>query len=592
MKQKLFNHEKNGECCICKYSKEAPGENEVICYYKGIMRPDGSCKKFRYDPLKRKPKIRTLQTFTAEDFVLNLPDEYDMTDKKEKNPSNKIATIVNFVRSVEPRVEDDSFLLSTLEKELQLCDSFDMPSTVLFQYDALISSDYIELVSRHPLAETGLWLEIVKPLCEKVEIEWRGRYVWDWNVNCAYLIAYTPDERRKLIDAAFAKYKETFGRYPECVGSWMLDAFSIAYMKEKYNIVAACICKEQYGTDGITLNGGYYNGGYYPCKNNALCPAGNKENQIDVPVFRMLGIDPLYQYDNGLGNPEIAQGVCTLEPACTKAGGNPEWVKWYLAENYNNKCLSAAFAQFGQENSFGWDKIGPGLCSQLELLQNEAGSKNIDILTLSKAGKSFKKQFEETPETAICTDTDYKNDGNKGVWYCSKNYRINLFSHKGCVKIRDLHIFDDKYPEQYLNTACKTNKAGQFNLPVMDGFRFSKGDVKAGIVPVGVSPSELLSVAVNNEIIGTAGKLSFDMYPDKIVVKDIEDDWHLEFVTADVRYLPYEKVTPKELFMEFMGFADSKYKYSLKLDKGNFVQENGKIKIKPEDGEIVFLMNS
>ena len=41
-------------------------------------------------------------------------------------------------------------------------------------------------------------------------------------------------------------------------------------------------------------------------------PAQTKEGQIPVPVFRMLGSDPIYQYDTSLG--ESAQGVITLEP--------------------------------------------------------------------------------------------------------------------------------------------------------------------------------------------------------------------------------------------------------------------------------------
>jgi hypothetical protein len=85
-------------------------------------------------------------------------------------------------------------------------------------------------------------------------------------------------------------------------------------MKEKYDILACCVCREQHSVDAYTLWGGYYSGGYYPSKRNMLCPASTRENQIDVPVFRMLGVDPMYCYDGAKYNKNISRGPLTLEP--------------------------------------------------------------------------------------------------------------------------------------------------------------------------------------------------------------------------------------------------------------------------------------
>jgi len=41
-------------------------------------------------------------------------------------------------------------------------------------------------------------------------------------------------------------------------------------------------------------------------------PAQNEKNQLPVPVFRMLGSDPVRQYDQGVSS--NGQGVITLEP--------------------------------------------------------------------------------------------------------------------------------------------------------------------------------------------------------------------------------------------------------------------------------------
>lgn len=49
-----------------------------------------------------------------------------------------IANIINFVRAVEPREKDNSYLPETTRKELELCRRYSFRSTVLLQYDALI----------------------------------------------------------------------------------------------------------------------------------------------------------------------------------------------------------------------------------------------------------------------------------------------------------------------------------------------------------------------------------------------------------------------------------------------------------------------
>ena len=58
-------------------------------------------------------------------------------------------------------------------------------------------------------------------------------------------VAYTPEEREKLVDVYMEKFKSIFGEYPKSVGCWFIDAHSLAYMYDKYNIVASCNCRDQ-----------------------------------------------------------------------------------------------------------------------------------------------------------------------------------------------------------------------------------------------------------------------------------------------------------------------------------------------------------
>ncbi len=57
---------------------------------------------------------------------------------------------------------------------------------------------------------------------------------------------------------------------------------------ENYPVDAFCICHDEVNTDAYTLICGYFNGAYYPSKNNMFSPTQTKENQVKTPVFRIL----------------------------------------------------------------------------------------------------------------------------------------------------------------------------------------------------------------------------------------------------------------------------------------------------------------
>lgn len=501
--------------------------------------------------------------------------------------------IINFVRQCEPRQQDNEFLFDTTKKELELCRQFGFPSTVLLQYDAIIDEKYINLLNEFKEnTEIGLWLEIVKPLCEAVGIEWKGRYPWDWRNDVGFSVGYTPEEREKLIDEAFCKFKDIFGYYPDSCGSWHIDAHSLKYMYEKYNIKASCNCKEQYGTDGYTLWGGIYSGGYYPSKNNVLCPAATKERQIDVPVFRMLGADPIYQYDMNLGEADMRQKVISLEPVYDNSGANKEWVRWYLSENFNMKGISLSYAQTGQENSMGWEDISKGLPFQFEVLKEMQSEGKISIECLRDTGIRFKNEFEFTPPQAQMFDNDIK-EKYKTVWYNCKNYRINFLYENGYVKIRDMYLFDENFEEEYLRKKDCSHNCSYFNLPVIDGYRFSDKDTKAGIYfrrhghELQFSSVWRSFVNKNSANIYLDDELKITASEDFILIKSPHINWYMQAVTAKDSRPPYLNAENKTLKMRFSdeNFT-AEFDYELQLEKGYFKNEENGFLIFPEDGEI------
>lgn len=397
-------------------------------------------------------------------------------------PTRKVINIVNFVRGVEPRNPTQDLVKPVVE-EIRLNKQHHLPNTFLLQYDAMLRPDFQDLFHREKddQMELGVWIEIVRPLVEAVGIEWRGRpgYDWDWYVNPGFLMAYTQQQREQLIDELMRKFKELFGEYPRSVGSWLLDSYSMDYMSRKYAIDAFAICREQFAIDAYTLWGGYFNQGYYPSKVNMLCPASTAEMQISTPVFRMLGPDPIYGYDEKAElYPQTHPSCNTLEPAWF-TGHDPQAVNWMLDCHFHQECLNFAYAQLGQENSFGWDSIQKGLPMQLSLVAQMAAAGEVVVEQLGDTGRWFRRTFASTPATSLIAASDREKNGLQTVWYDCKHYRASLLLQNGRLGFRDIHLFDEHYAERYYETPCTGWQATYDNLPVVDGRLWNTPEIHA-----------------------------------------------------------------------------------------------------------------
>lgn len=388
----------------------------------------------------------------------------------------KIVNIVNFIRGVEPRCGGNSDLYEPVRHQIELLKKTNLKGTFLLQYDALLDEKFISMIKEcGELCEVGIWFETVQPLVEAVGEKWNGRYPWDWYNDVGFLIGYEPQVRKKLIDECMRKFYDIFGHYPDSVGSWHIDAVSMAYLSEKYHISACCICREQIGTDGYTMQGAYYNQAYYPSRANMFSPASDEKMQISMPVFRMLGSDPIYAYDYQTVKYGF-KGCPTLEPVYAQYGGSSKWCDWFFNEVFGGAGISFQYTQVGQENSFEWFKMEKGLEYQFELVKKLYDQKMIEVKTLGESGKWYKATFQKTPPSTLVALDDWNEGAYKSIWYSSCHYRVNLFWENCIVRFRDMYIFDENYNEKYLTKRCESHACEYRNLPVMDGAIYTNPD--------------------------------------------------------------------------------------------------------------------
>ncbi len=419
---------------------------------------------------------------------------------ENKKAAPFIVNIINFVRQTEPRplnITDEDLFLTT-QNQVELLKKHNLKGTFLLQYDALINPKYQELMREAMQAgcEVGGWWEITQPHIEATGMKWRGAYPWDWHANVGFSTGYTPEEREKLVDSYMAKFKELFGKYPTAVGSWFIDAHTLKYMADKYDIIASCNCRDQMGTDGYNLWGGYWNQAYYPSKQNAYMPAQNQESQINVPIFRMLGSDPINQYDNNIGHQ--MQGVETLEPVYTHGGGSPQWIDWFFETLTNSSGMNFQYTQVGQENSFTWPSMQKGLEYQIPLVDSLSRTGKITVQTLTESGKWFKQNYPVTPATSLVALKDIKPADRKSAWFNSRFYRANLMWADGTLRFRDIHLFDERYPSLYLTQPGTSTQCFYTTLPLMDGFNWSSTSSIAGLRLMTVCESDSVAVPIGN----------------------------------------------------------------------------------------------
>jgi len=562
--------------------------------------------------MKKLKQLRVCRLIVKQVFLLTFilfffsTAVYSASVKKamKENHHPRIVNIVNFIRLIEPRDPEitEEVLFHTVVKQVEVMNKYKLGGTFLLQYDALMDPRYQKLLkslSRSSF-EIGAWWEIPQPMVEKAGLKWRGRYAWDWHADVGFSTGYTPAEREKLADVYMTDFKNIYGYYPKSVGSWFIDAHTLNYLWQKYKIVASSNCKDQYGTDGYTLWGGYWNQAYYPSKINSYMPAQNEKNQIPVPIFRMLGSDPIRQYDNGFGTDR--QGVITLEPVYKDAGGDSTWINWYFKEFIGGNAMEFAYVQAGQENSFTWKAMSKGFEYQMKLIARLRNDKKLQVETLAESGRWFKNKYKVTPATSVVVNKDLKGSDRKTVWFNSRYFRMNLLWEKGTLRFRDIHLFNEKFPSVYTANRATSNECSFFTLPLVDGYIWSAPEKTAGLRFKAIVNGKEILLEGRNPVItdsipgklhiswplkSSHGKLVIDMDEKQVTMKITGDNsinWFLDLTTSLKAKLPFKKISPTRIDCSFEGMP-----YFITAVKGSFSKPENDIvfRVKPLKNLIV-----
>jgi hypothetical protein len=392
------------------------------------------------------------------------------------------ANIINFIRF--------DHGMTTVKGEMEEIVKRGLPATWLLQYDALAAGPYVEYLKANMQAnhEVGLWFEVNRRHCNDAGVKFKGEIPepgncqdtenWDHHSQAMMSCGYSQKDRVKLIDTMMEKFKQVWGKYPASVAAWYIDSYCLKYLADKYNIAASANCKDQWGTDGYSLWGGPYHAFYFPSVTNAMSAACSEEHQIHVPIFRMLGNDPVNTRNAKLET--NGQPVFTLEPAYSEGGGNETWVKHYFDMMLSKTTRPFGYLQIGQENSFPWENMKKGFCFQLDEVMRRQGQGQVVIETLEASGRFAQEHYRKTPVGFLDANINLNGGKTRAAWYHSTNYRAQVLYSDTSMEIVDLYRYLPADTESHFQQPANLWTEIFMPLPMVDSFLFGSRWFLAG----------------------------------------------------------------------------------------------------------------
>lgn len=381
--------------------------------------------------------------------------------------SNSFVTVVNPVRGGDFWDLQNQKIEDTVVGQLDILKGFNVPATYLIRYDAFKSSNIINLL-KNTDDEKGIFLEITPAWTKDANIPYRQSDNWH-NAGSAFLSGYEADERVKLIDSAFKKFKEIFGAYPKSVGAWWIDSYSLEYMQEKYGIIGALIVGDQYTTDNYQIWGQYFSTPYYPSRKNILHPAQTLDSKLPVVITQWAPRDPLNAYGDG-----VQESTFSVQANDYSDYHNLSTDYFsFLVDVYTKQILNS-FGQIviGLENSYDWKKYSQEYRKQIEVLSEKQEKGELNIVKMEEFSSWYGRTFSNlSPEHVIVAD-DPLGSSKKVVWFMNPYYRVGWFFTPEGSLFRDVRQYVDGAEEPCYIKSCSSVNFATFATRVLDNVTY------------------------------------------------------------------------------------------------------------------------
>lgn len=376
-------------------------------------------------------------------FVLNV--------KPVNASDNQFITIVNPIRISSYTFDP----LKSISAQYKVISKNNLSATWLITFDVLDKAELTKFIKTFDTdQEIGLFFEVSKNYANASGVMYDDNKSWHHASNI-FLSGYSQEDRKKLIDVLFSKFKETFGYYPNSVGSWWTDAYSLNYMKEKYDITTNLTVADQNSTDGYQVWGQYFSTPFYPSKYHVGMPA-SENNKLDIVMMQWAPRFPYEGYFNSLYSSQDYKVVKEIN----SISYYEKLIKFY-ADKHSNKFGQAVV---GLEGDFNPNDYAGSYKDEMEVVSKLIKDGNYSVITMDGFSKWYRNEFKELSPVQIHSSESVKDPDRKVWWYQSPEYRIGITYKNGVLKIFDLRKYSDNFEEPYF-IAPNRNINLQIHIP-------------------------------------------------------------------------------------------------------------------------------
>jgi len=343
-------------------------------------------------------------------------------------------TVINLIRSKELGHEKDN-LLQSLKDQWKVTSDAKVNATWLLQYSVLEDKQMVNFAkNKMPNQEFGLLFEIDRNFAQKSGVSYKGQGP-SYFSDGLLLVSYDTNERKKLIDTAFKKFKNTFGYYPKTVGAWWIGADSLSYMQQKYGITAALKASDQFNLDMYSIWGTPFSIPYLASKENEGLPAVSFNQSSKVVILQWAARDPLKGYSDPLYS-----------------------IQDYTSKHYDTSYvdyLASTFLKspddnlvFGLENGGSVDVFQKYYRTMLSIAKNLEKTHKANLSLVKDYSSNFLSQKKVFSQNNYLLYKDYKSN-NQAFWINKQNYRAGIEKIGEDIYLVDLRNYSDKENEDF-----------------------------------------------------------------------------------------------------------------------------------------------
>lgn len=367
---------------------------------------------------------------------------------------NHYTLIINQVRGDECC---DVGEVSNLKNQINKLKQNNLNAAFSIRYDAINQTEYQEILFTSSF-ELGGMLEITPSLAKDSGAIYKGDESTWFEAQNAFLIGYTQEERKKLIDTYMRRFQEVYKSYPKFTTAWMIDAWSLQYLRSEYGVISHQMSREQFGTDSYTLYGGPVHYPYYPSQNWAMI-SGDNHNLMPL-IIRHTIMDPVYCYGD-------RSSSYTSQPNDYQIRGDNLEYFIHLHNQAHSQQNDHTIAVVGLENS-----IHPqGQIEYLNQLEYIGKWQKQNKLNQTTTPSQYQKDFSKIYQPLTIYGGSARAKPSEQAWWINtKGYRARVRLSNQELYISDLRIYSPDFQGPYLNH--QASSLGWWIVPfTIDGSR-------------------------------------------------------------------------------------------------------------------------